>query len=137
MGTNSEAVTAILKKEMINALEANFGNVTAAAKVVKITPRTHYRWLKEDMEYAEEAENMKDISFRRIKDNLLEKALKMIDNGDSGVLGKMIAVYFKNIPQEMLVSSRYNNVRLQARIKYIDTREEAMELLKSRGEAHE
>lgn len=122
---------------MINALEANFGNVTAAAKVVKITPRTHYRWLKEDTEYAEEAENMKDISFRRIKDNLLEKALKMIDNGDSGVLGKMIAVYFKNIPQEMLVASRYNNVRLQARIKYIDTREQAMESLKNRGEAHE
>jgi transposase-like protein len=137
MGMNSEAVTAIQKKEMINALEEHFGNVTAAAKAIKITPRTHYRWLKEDREYAEASENMKDVTFRRVKDRLLEKALKMIDKGDSAVLNRMMGIYFKNVPQEMLVASRYNNVPIRATIRYVDTREEAMQLLKDRGEASE
>jgi hypothetical protein len=138
MGTNSEAVTAIQKKEMINALEVNFGNVTAAAKVVKITPRTHYRWLKEDPEYADAAENMKDISYRRVKDSLVEKALSMVEKGDTTVLLKMLSIYLKKLPEEMERAARINNVPLvRARIKYIDTREEAMQLLKDRGEASE
>lgn len=138
MGTNSEAVTAIKKKEMINALENSFGNVTAAAKAVGITPRTHYTWLKEDDEYADAAENMRDISYRRVKDSLVEKALSEIEKGDTTVLLKMLGIYLKKLPEEMERVARINNVPLvRARIKYIDTREEAMQLLKSRGEASE
>jgi|SRR6185312_6794750 len=138
MGTNSEAVTAIKKKEMINALENSFGNVTEAAKKVGITPRTHYTWLKEDDEYADAAENMKDISYRRVKDSLVEKALSKIENGDTTVLLKMLSIYLKKLPEEMERVARINNVPLiRAKINYVDTREEAMQLLKDRGEASE
>lgn len=135
MNTNpDEAVTAIHKKEMINALEENMGNVTAAAKKVGITPRTHYRWLKEDDEYADATENMKDISYRRVKDSLIEKALKKIDEGDTPMLMKMLSIYLKKLPEEMERAARINNVPLvRARIKYIDTREEAEEIMRRRG----
>ena len=134
MGHNSEAVTAIKKKEMINALENSFGNVTAAAKKVGITPRTHYTWLKEDDEYADAAENMKDISYRRVKDSLVEKALNMVEKGDTTVLLKMLSIYLKKLPEEMERAARINNVPLvRARIKYVDTREEAEEIMRKHG----
>jgi transposase-like protein len=134
MGTNSEAATAIQKKEMVNALEANMGNVTAAAQKVGITPRTHYRWLKEDDEYADATENMKDISYRRVKDSLIEKALSKIEKGDTAVLMKMLSIYLKKLPDEMERAAHINNVPLvRARIKYVDTREEAEEIMRKHG----
>lgn len=134
MGTNSEQATAIQKKEMINALEANFGNVTQAAKAVGITPRTHYRWLKEDEEYADAAENMRDICYRRVKDNLLEKALDKIEKGDTAILSKMLSIYLKKLPEEMDRASRQNNVRLVPKIRYVETREQAEQIMRERGE---
>lgn len=135
MNTNpDEAVTAIHKKEMINALEESMGNVTAATKKVGITPRTHYRWLKEDDEYADATENMKDISYRRVKDSLIEKALKKIEEGDTPMLMKMLSIYLKKLPEEMERAARINHVpSVRARIKYIDTREEAEESMRRRG----
>lgn len=133
MGKNSEVATAAQKQKMIGAIEVHFGNITKAANMTGINARTHYRWMKEDQEYAEEAENMKDISFRKIKDKLLEKALDLIDKDDPAILNRMMSIYFKNIPQEMDRVSRYNNVRLMPTIKYIDTREEAEEIMRQRG----
>jgi hypothetical protein len=123
MGKNNAQATAAYKKEMINALEANFGNVTAAAKTVGITPRMHYLWLKSDDEYAYAAENMKDLCFRRVKDNLLENALKKIESGDSSVLNKMLGIYFKNLPEEMNNVSGLNNVEIVTKTKYIRAEE--------------
>jgi hypothetical protein len=119
MGKNNAQATAAYKKEMINALEANFGNVTAAAKVVGITPRMHYLWLKSDDEYAYAAESMKDICFRRVKDNLLENALKKIETGDTAVLNKMLGIYFKNIPEEIDRASHLNKVEIITKTNYI------------------
>ena len=133
MGFTTEELTAIRKKEMINALEANFGNVTDATKTVGITPRTHYRWLKEDEEYADAAENMRDLCFRKVKDNLVAKALSKIEKGDSAVLMKMLGIYLKKLPDEMERASYQNNVRLRANIKYVKTREEAEEIMRKRG----
>jgi len=135
MGLNSDAATAIQKKEMINALEESMGNVTAAAKKVGITPRTHYRWLKEDEEYADATENMKDISYRRVKDSLIEKALSKIEKGDTAVLMKMLSIYLKKLPDEMERLAHINNVpMLRAKIKYIENREEAEEIMRRNGQ---
>ncbi len=121
MSKNSVEETALQKKKMIDALEANFGSVTKAAIEVKITPRTHYRWLKEDREYAEQTEDMRDISFRKIKDTLFQKALTMIDKGDASVLNKMLTIYFKNIPEEMKIAARNHNVLPRVAIKWVST----------------
>ena len=134
MSKSSEEETAIHKKEMINALEANLGSVTAAAQQVGITPRTHYRWLKEDDEYADAAESMKDICFRRVKESLIEKALSKIEKGDNAILMKMLSIYLKKLPEDMEKAARINNVPLiRPRIKYVDTREEAEEIMKKKG----
>jgi hypothetical protein len=119
MGKNSAITTDILKEKMIDALEASFGNVSQAAKSAGIDPRTHYRWMKEDPNYANHAENMKDICFRKIKDNLLEKALMMIDKGNPAILSKMLGIYFKKLPDEMSRLSRHNDVPLRVGINYV------------------
>jgi predicted transcriptional regulator len=134
MTKNSPVETAVQKKEMIDALESNFGNVTIAARVVGITPRTHYRWLKEDDAYSTEAENIKDICYRKIKDGLIQKALMKIEKGSTRVLLKMLGIFLKKMPEEMERASRINNVRLVPKIKYVATREEAQEIMRSRGE---
>jgi predicted transcriptional regulator len=133
MGTNSTEATAMLKTQMIDALEANFGSVTVAARVVGISPRTHYRWLKEDNEYSGEAENIRDISYRKIKEGLVQKAWMKIEKGNTSVLNKMLGIFLKKLPEEMELASRHNNVRLTASIKYIDTREEAEEIMRREG----
>jgi hypothetical protein len=117
MGKNSETATAIQKKKMLDALEANFGNISRAAKLVKMDTRTHYRWLREDPEYGELAENMRDLCYRRVKDNLLENALKKIEKGDSAVLNKMLGIYFKKLPEEMERASHFNNVPFRVKLK--------------------
>jgi len=121
MGKNSPAVTAALKVRMIKQLEANFGNVTAAAEAAKITPRTHYQWLKEDREYATQSESIKEICYKKIKDKLLEKAFKMIDEGNATVMNKMLAIYFKHVPDEMQKVNLYNNVPIRATVKWVNT----------------
>ncbi|HTA28177.1 MAG TPA: phBC6A51 family helix-turn-helix protein [Bacteroidia bacterium] len=121
MSKNSAMETAMQKKAMIDALEANFGSVTKSAKEVKIDPRTHYRWLREDREYAELAEDMRDISFRKVKDTLFQKALTMIEKGDASVLNKMLTIYFKNVPEEMKIAARNHNVLPKVSIKWVST----------------
>jgi len=134
MSKNSPVETAIQKKEMIDALEANFGNVTIAAMVVGISPRTHYRWLKEDGDYADESENIRDISYRRIKEGLVQKAMMKIEKGNASVLNKMLGIFLKKLPEEMDRLSTKNNVRLVPKIRYVDTREEAQEIERRRLE---
>ena len=51
-----------LKKAMIEALEKSLCVVTTACKQVGIDRKTHYNWLKRDKKYAEEVENLQDIT---------------------------------------------------------------------------
>lgn len=94
---------------MIDALEANFGNITAAAKQAEISVRTHYKWLKEDEAYENEVINIKDISFGKVKESLLEKALKLVDNGNTAVLNQLLRIYFKKLPEEIQATSTMND----------------------------
>ena len=121
MGTNSATATALQKKRMIDALEANMGSVTKAAKAVKISPRTHYRWVNEDREYALQSESIKDICYKKIKDKLLEKALAQIEKGEASVLNKMLGIYFKHIPDDMQKVNMYNSVPIRATVKWVST----------------
>ena len=115
---------------MINALEINYGNVKLAAKVAGISPRTHYRWRKEYEDYERKTDTIKDVGFRDLKETVLDIALKKAEKGDSVVLNQLIRTLLKDLPEEMKKLSRMNDIPLTARIKYIDTREEAEEIVK-------
>lgn len=115
---------------MINALEINYGNVKLAAKVAGIAPSTHYRWRKEYEDYERKADTIKDVGYRDLKETVLDIALKKAEKGDSMVLNQLIRTLLKDLPEEMQKLSRMNNVPLTARIKYVDTREEAEAIVK-------
>jgi len=117
MNKNSPVQTSKQKEAMILALEANYGNVRKAAKMAKIVPSTHYRWLKEDEDYANCSENVRDISYRNVKENLIDAALRKVEKGDSSVLNKMLSIFFKYLPDEMRSISHFNNVPTRVRIK--------------------
>ena len=50
------------KQAMLVALEQSLGVVTPACKSVDIARETHYRWLKEDEEYAEAVKQLDDVA---------------------------------------------------------------------------
>ena len=50
------------KKRMIESLEKSLGVVTSACKNVGISRQTHYRWLAEDEEYAENVKGIQDVA---------------------------------------------------------------------------
>ena len=106
---------------MLGALELNYGNVRKSAKMTKINILTHYRWLKEDHEYSDQAENIADIGFRNIKDDLLDLSMRIAEKGNVSVLNKLLGIYFKNVPEEMKMISRINNFKTRVKIKWVNT----------------
>jgi hypothetical protein len=121
MGKSSEEVTARKKELMLLALEANFGNVWKAAKMIKIANSTHYRWMKEDRDYASKAEVLKDIGYRDLRDDLLDKAMKQVEKGNVQVLNKMLGIFCKDLPEEMKMLRLNNDIPLRATVKFINT----------------
>jgi hypothetical protein len=109
MAKKSQDSTTQKKEAMLDAIEASFGNITQAAQIAGINARTHYRWLKEDEAYEYEVVNVKDISFSKVKESLLEKALKLVNDGNTAVLNQLLRIYFKNLPEEIAVTGRVND----------------------------
>lgn len=50
------------KKKLLEALERSLGVVTTACKQAQIGRTTHYRWLKEDTEYRDAVEDLKEVA---------------------------------------------------------------------------
>jgi hypothetical protein len=50
------------KKALLAALEKSLGVVTTACRAAGINRDTHYRWLKEDPEYAEQVASLADMA---------------------------------------------------------------------------
>jgi len=115
---------------MINALEVNYGNVKLAAKVAGISPRTHYRWRKEYEDYERKTDTIKDVGYRDLKESVLDLALKKAEKGDSMVLNQLIRTLLKDLPEEMKKLSKMNDIPMRVSINYVDTREEAEEIVK-------
>lgn len=65
------------KKRMIKALQENRGLVTYASKACRIARSTHYKWLKEDEDYAKEVSSVEDL----VLDQIENSALDMIADG--------------------------------------------------------
>jgi len=68
-----------LKRGMLEALRSSLGIVTRAAEIVQIDRRTHYRWLKEDTEYAAAVDELDKVAI----DFAESKLHKLIDNGNA------------------------------------------------------
>ena len=62
--------TTLLKKKMIEALEKSLGVVTTAAKNVGIDRTTHYRWMEEDEEYKEKANDLSEVAIDFVESQL-------------------------------------------------------------------
>jgi hypothetical protein len=120
MPRSSKVNTAKKKELMLYALEPYFGNVLKSARFCKIATSTHYRWLKEDREYADKSENLRDISYRNMRDFLLEEAVKQIRKGNTHVLNKMLSIYCKNMPDEMRSAARQNNVPIKVGVRFVN-----------------
>jgi hypothetical protein len=50
------------KAAMLRALENHLGNVTMAAAEIGMSRRTHYLWMAEDSDYAEAANELKNVA---------------------------------------------------------------------------
>lgn len=50
------------KKAMIEALEKSLGVVTTACKIVGLDRSTHYAWIKEDEDYAEQVKAIENVA---------------------------------------------------------------------------
>ena len=68
-----------LKKAMVEALEQSLGIVTAAAKNVGISRKTHYEWLKDDKDYAAAVAALENVAL----DFAESKLHNLIKNGDT------------------------------------------------------
>jgi hypothetical protein len=51
----------VKKKAMIDALQKNLGNVTLAAKSIDIDRTTHYVWMNNDIDYANQINDIDNI----------------------------------------------------------------------------
>ena len=79
MPGTSPITTAQNKDLMIKALSKTRGIVTRAAKLVGITYKTHYEWMKIDPEYAE---RVKAVEFEK-QDFIEDSLMNLIANGDT------------------------------------------------------
>ena len=67
------------KVAMIKALEKSLGIVTTACKTTGTPRGTHYKWMKEDEEYARQARDLDDI----VLDFAESQLHKQIKNGNT------------------------------------------------------
>jgi len=121
------------KSLMIDELEKNYGSITNAAKAAGVPQSNHFRWMKEDEDYERKATISRDIGCRNFKDNIMAIALRKAEKGDAAVINQLIRTFLKYAPDEMKDLNRANNTRLVPKIRYIDTREEAEEIMRREG----
>lgn len=73
MGGDHETFATQKKKfRMLEALRHSLGIVTPAAEMAGINRVTHYRWMKDDPEYAKMVRDIEDIQFDFVETKLLE-----------------------------------------------------------------
>ena len=66
------------KRAMLEALRATLGIISAAAEKAGIDRKTHYRWLKEDPDYAEAVANVAEY----VTDFAESSLFKLIQEGN-------------------------------------------------------
>jgi hypothetical protein len=64
------------KKAMIKALESSLGVVTTACKQVGIGRDTHYRWVREDMDYAAAVQDLSNVTLDFAESKLHEQIME-------------------------------------------------------------
>lgn len=109
MARNSKNETEKLKEAMLDALERFHGNVRNAAETAEVSERTHYRWCREDNAYNNAVGSLRDIRLRHAKDEILEIAMRKLEDGNITVLNKMLAIFYKNFHEELRLSNFYND----------------------------
>lgn len=65
-----------LKKGMLEALTSSLGVVTTACKQIGITRQTHYRWLREDPQYADDVQDLANVTLDFAESKLHEQIME-------------------------------------------------------------
>ncbi len=81
-----------LKKPLIEALKKHLGVVTSACEVIGISRKTFYEWYREDAEFAEEVDDIKNIALDFAESKLHES----IDNGSDTAIIFFLKTQGKN-----------------------------------------
>lgn len=68
----NDTKTAIKKKLFLEAYESKDGNVSSACKVAEIARCTYYRWIDEDPEFKQAAEDAWEAVIDRVETNLMD-----------------------------------------------------------------
>ncbi len=63
----------ILKKQLLEALEAKYGIVTEACKSIGFNRGTFYEWLKQDPEFKSAVDDIQDVALDYAEGKLFEK----------------------------------------------------------------
>jgi len=72
--------TAVQKASMIEALEKSLGVVTMACRLVGIDRSTHYQWMKEDRDYKQKCDDLKNVALD-FAESQLHNRIKSNDTG--------------------------------------------------------
>ncbi len=104
-----EGVKPKSKEAMLHALSKSLGVVTPAIRMVGISRKTHYNWLRDDAEYAQLVSDTKEESLDFSETKLLQGVAK----------GNMTAVIFhlKTQGKQRGYVERVENVERQIHVK--------------------
>jgi len=106
------------RQDILKALRVNYGIVSRAARLAKITPQTHYNWYREDELYAEAVNLIKYESHEQFKDLVMEAVHKKIEEGNTVVIMMCYKSLYKDMPKVLEQGTPFKE-RIKVGIKVV------------------
>ena len=69
----TKVTTSDKKKNFLEALHNNLGNISEACNKINISRQTYYRWVDDDVEFEEQCKNVEESLLDLAENRLLEK----------------------------------------------------------------
>ena len=69
----TKVTTSDKKKNFLEALHNNLGNISEACNKINISRQTYYRWIDDDVEFDEQCRNVEESLLDLAENRLLEK----------------------------------------------------------------
>jgi hypothetical protein len=110
----------VKKKAMIDALQKNLGNVTLAAKSIDIDRTTHYVWMNNDIDYANQINDIDNI----VLDFAESSLFKQIKEGNTAATIFLLKTKgrFRGYLEKSEVKHEITEFKLSDLVKFKDDR---------------